>query len=114
MLLGISIARLLLFNGDELFLRVYGDKSADIIDGLKKNPVVAVPIVLRRLKTKEEEWRDAQKVFSNLYPSRFPKSNGDLVKSIKLEQNNTHPINICTRCTYVQSQSPLTMVFLYV
>ena len=28
--------------------RLYGEKSADIIDGLKKNPVVAVPLVLRR------------------------------------------------------------------
>lgn len=28
--------------------RLYGDKAGDIIDGLKKNPVVAVPLVLRR------------------------------------------------------------------
>lgn len=28
--------------------RIYGDKSPDIIEGLKKNPVVAVPLVLRR------------------------------------------------------------------
>jgi paired amphipathic helix protein Sin3a len=42
--------------------RIYGDKAQDIIDGLKKNPVVAVPVVLRRLKAKEEEWREAQKV----------------------------------------------------
>ena len=28
--------------------RIYGDKAADIIDGLRKNPVVAVPLVLRR------------------------------------------------------------------
>ena len=41
--------------------RVYGDKSADIVEGLKKNPVVAVPLVLRRLRAKEEEWREAQK-----------------------------------------------------
>ena len=43
--------------------RIYGDKAQDIIDGLKKNPVVAVPVVLRRLKAKEEEWREAQKVY---------------------------------------------------
>lgn len=29
---------------------------------MKRNPVVAVPVVLRRLKAKEEEWREAQKV----------------------------------------------------
>lgn len=44
--------------------RIYGEKSYDIIQGLKKNPVVAVPVVLRRLKAKEEEWREAQKGFN--------------------------------------------------
>lgn len=43
-------------------------QAVDIIAGLKKNPVVAVPVVLRRLKAKEEEWREAQKViFFRLY-----------------------------------------------
>lgn len=28
--------------------RIYGDKAADIIDGLKKTPAVAVPLVLKR------------------------------------------------------------------
>uniref|UniRef100_A0A182M8I8 Paired amphipathic helix protein Sin3a n=1 Tax=Anopheles culicifacies TaxID=139723 RepID=A0A182M8I8_9DIPT len=44
--------------------RIYGDKAADIIQGLKKNPSVAVPVVLRRMKAKEEEWREAQKSFN--------------------------------------------------
>ncbi|XP_068622089.1 paired amphipathic helix protein Sin3a isoform X2 [Battus philenor] len=44
--------------------RIYGDKAVDIIAGLKKNPVVAVPVVLRRLKAKEDEWREAQKGFN--------------------------------------------------
>ncbi|XP_012253699.2 paired amphipathic helix protein Sin3a isoform X2 [Athalia rosae] len=47
--------------------RIYGDKAGDIIDGLKKNPVVAVPVVLRRLKSKEEEWREAQKGFNKIW-----------------------------------------------
>ncbi|XP_064471314.1 paired amphipathic helix protein Sin3a-like [Ornithodoros turicata] len=47
--------------------RIYGDKSPDIIEGLKKNPVVAVPLVLRRLKAKEEEWREAQKSFNKIW-----------------------------------------------
>lgn len=47
--------------------RIYGDKAQEIIDGLKKNPVVAVPIVLRRLKMKEEEWREAQKSFNKIW-----------------------------------------------
>lgn len=30
--------------------RIYADKAADIIDGLRKNPSVAVPIVLKRYR----------------------------------------------------------------
>ncbi|XP_011295648.1 uncharacterized protein LOC101889781 isoform X2 [Musca domestica] len=44
--------------------RIYGEKAGEIIQGLKKNPSVAVPIVLKRLKVKEEEWRKAQKNFN--------------------------------------------------
>lgn len=44
--------------------RIYGDKASDIIEGLKKNPNTAVPVVLRRLKAKEEEWREAQKGYN--------------------------------------------------
>ncbi len=47
--------------------RIYGDKAADIIEGLKRNPVVAVPLVLRRLKSKDEEWRDVQKTFNKVW-----------------------------------------------
>ncbi|KAG0410274.1 hypothetical protein HPB47_012608, partial [Ixodes persulcatus] len=47
--------------------RIYGDKAADIVEGLKRNPVVAVPLVLRRLKAKEEEWREAQKSFNKIW-----------------------------------------------
>ncbi|XP_052215877.1 paired amphipathic helix protein Sin3a-like isoform X2 [Dreissena polymorpha] len=47
--------------------RIYGDKAPDIVDGLKKNPVVAVPLVLRRLKAKEEEWREAQRNFNKIW-----------------------------------------------
>lgn len=47
--------------------RIYGDKAVDIIEGLKKNPAAAVPVVLKRLKTKEEEWREAQKGFNKIW-----------------------------------------------
>ena len=47
--------------------RVYGDKASDMLDGLKKNPLVAIPVVLRRLRAKEEEWREAQKGFNKLW-----------------------------------------------
>lgn len=44
--------------------RVYGDKVHDIIQGLKNYPHMAVQIVLKRLKAKDEEWREAQKSFN--------------------------------------------------
>lgn len=44
--------------------RVYGDKAGDIIQGLKKTPQIAVQLVLRRLKAKDEEWREAKKSFN--------------------------------------------------
>ncbi|XP_076267862.1 SIN3 transcription regulator family member A [Rhynchophorus ferrugineus] len=47
--------------------RIYGDKAPEIIEGLKKNPAVAVPIVLKRLKAKEDEWREAQKGFNKIW-----------------------------------------------
>jgi len=37
--------------------RVYGDKADEIIDSLKRHPALAVPVVLARLKQKDEEWR---------------------------------------------------------
>lgn len=47
--------------------RIYGDKAPEIIEGLKKNPAVAVPLVYKRLKSKEEEWREAQKQFNKIW-----------------------------------------------
>ncbi|XP_077966628.1 paired amphipathic helix protein Sin3a-like [Styela clava] len=47
--------------------RIYGDKAPDIIDGLKKNAAVAVPVVLKRLKLKDEEWREAQHQFNKVW-----------------------------------------------
>ncbi|CAN7983566.1 unnamed protein product, partial [Ixodes hexagonus] len=37
--------------------RIYGDKAADIVEGLKRNPVVAVPLVLRRKREEKAEPR---------------------------------------------------------
>lgn len=47
--------------------RIYGDKSTEIIEGLKRSPQVAIPVVLRRMKAKEEEWREAQKGFNKIW-----------------------------------------------
>lgn len=71
--------------------RIYGDKAQDIIDGLKRNPAVAVPVILRRLKSKEEEWREAQKGFNKIWREQNEKN---YLKSldhlgINFKQNDT-------------------------
>mmetsp|Transcript_17634 Transcript_17634/g.55166 ORF Transcript_17634/g.55166 Transcript_17634/m.55166 type:complete len:970 (-) Transcript_17634:192-3101(-) len=40
--------------------RVYGERSSDVIEMLRKNPVCAVPVILRRLRQKDKEWRRAR------------------------------------------------------
>ena len=40
--------------------RVYGAQGADVVMHVKLNPSVAVPVVLQRLKHKDEEWRRAR------------------------------------------------------
>ena len=50
-----------------LCARLYGDNTQDIIQGLKCNPVVSVPVVLKRLLSKEKEWGDVQKEFNRVW-----------------------------------------------
>ncbi|XP_066551383.1 paired amphipathic helix protein Sin3b [Amia ocellicauda] len=54
--------------------RIYGDKAPEIIEGLKKNPATAVPVVLKRLKAKEEEWREAQQGFNKIWREQYEKA----------------------------------------
>ncbi len=36
------------------------DRGLEVIDALHNNPAIAVPVVLKRLKQKDEEWKRAQ------------------------------------------------------
>ena len=40
--------------------RVYGDHGAEVLELLRRNPAGAAPIVLRRLKQKDHEWKKAR------------------------------------------------------
>ena len=53
--------------------RIYGDKAHDIIEGIKKSPSVAVPVVLKRLKAKQEEWQEAQRSFNKTWRDQLEK-----------------------------------------
>ncbi|CAG0887572.1 unnamed protein product [Cyprideis torosa] len=53
--------------------RIYGDKAADIIEGLKRNPALAIPVVLRRLKAKQQDWKEAQMGFNKIWRDNYEK-----------------------------------------
>uniref|UniRef100_A0A8C2CAQ2 Paired amphipathic helix protein Sin3a n=1 Tax=Cyprinus carpio TaxID=7962 RepID=A0A8C2CAQ2_CYPCA len=85
--------------------RIYGDKALDIIDGLKKNPAVSVPIVLKRLKLKEDEWREAQRGFNKIWREQNEKY---YLKSldhqgINFKQNDTKVLRSKTLLNEIES-----------
>ena len=43
------------------------ERGAEILEALHNNPAVAVPVVLKRLKQKDEEWKRAQVSLSARY-----------------------------------------------
>ncbi|KAK4771759.1 hypothetical protein SAY86_013534 [Trapa natans] len=58
--------------------RLYGDHGLDVMDILRKNPNVALPVILTRLKQKREEWTkcrsDFNKVWADVYAKNHYKS----------------------------------------
>jgi paired amphipathic helix protein Sin3a len=41
--------------------RIYGDSGREMLDLLVKNPTVAIPVVIERLRQKDREWRTVRK-----------------------------------------------------
>lgn len=58
--------------------RLYGDHGLDVMDILCKNPSLALPVILTRLKQKQEEWTrcrsDFNKVWAEIYAKNHFKS----------------------------------------
>ncbi|XP_060193680.1 paired amphipathic helix protein Sin3-like 2 isoform X1 [Lycium barbarum] len=58
--------------------RLYGDHGLDVMDILRKNPPLALPVILTRLKQKQEEWTkcrtDFNKVWADIYAKNHYKS----------------------------------------
>lgn len=47
--------------------RVYGEHGYEILELLRKNPAGAIPIILARLKAKDEEWKRARVELNNTW-----------------------------------------------
>lgn len=43
------------------------DRGFEVIDALHENPAIAVPVVLKRLKQKDEEWKRAQREWNKVW-----------------------------------------------
>jgi paired amphipathic helix protein Sin3a len=58
--------------------RVYGGYGKAMLELLRKNPAGAIPVILRRLKQKDAEWRRARlelhKAWKGVQEKNYPKS----------------------------------------
>jgi len=58
--------------------RLYADQGQVMVELLKKNPAVAVPVVLLRLEQKDAEWRKVKeemtKIWKKIYEQNYPRS----------------------------------------
>ncbi|BHF57887.1 Paired amphipathic helix protein Sin3a [Sparganum proliferum] len=54
--------------------RVYGDKAGDVIYGLKTCPATVVPIVIQRMRQKDNEWREAVRSFHRIWSDQDAKN----------------------------------------
>ncbi|KAI3761948.1 hypothetical protein L1987_52371 [Smallanthus sonchifolius] len=54
--------------------RLYGDHGLDAIETLRRNPSVALPVVLTRLKQKQEEWSKCKSDFSKIWADIYAKN----------------------------------------
>ncbi|KAL1539386.1 paired amphipathic helix protein Sin3-like 3 isoform X1 [Salvia divinorum] len=58
--------------------RLYGDHGLDVRDVLRKNAPLALPVILTRLKQKQEEWArcrsDFNKIWAEIYAKNYHKS----------------------------------------
>ncbi|XP_057763467.1 paired amphipathic helix protein Sin3-like 4 isoform X2 [Arachis stenosperma] len=58
--------------------RLYGDHGLDVMDVLRKNASLALPVILTRLKQKQDEWArcraDFNKVWAEIYAKNYHKS----------------------------------------
>ncbi|GER29438.1 ABC transporter B family member [Striga asiatica] len=54
--------------------RLYGDHGLDVMDILRKNPSRTLPVVLMRLKQKQEEWTKCRSDFNKVWAEIYSKN----------------------------------------
>ncbi|KAM7250897.1 hypothetical protein ACFE04_022780 [Oxalis oulophora] len=54
--------------------RLYGDHGLEVIDALKRNAALALPVILTRFKEKQEEWTKCQTEFNKVWAKVYAKN----------------------------------------
>ncbi|EOA22967.1 hypothetical protein CARUB_v10003707mg [Capsella rubella] len=54
--------------------RLYGDHGLDVTDIIRKNPASALPVILTRLKQKQEEWTKCREGFNVVWADVYAKN----------------------------------------
>ena len=54
--------------------RIYGEHGAEILELLRKNPAGSIPVILKRLKQKDLEWRKARQELSKQWKETIDKN----------------------------------------
>ncbi|KAJ0260964.1 Paired amphipathic helix protein Sin3-like 2 [Hirschfeldia incana] len=54
--------------------RLYGDHGLDVTDLIRKNPTAALPVILTRLKQKQEEWTKCREDFNAVWADVYAKN----------------------------------------
>jgi paired amphipathic helix protein Sin3a len=68
--------------------RIYGDKGHEILEGLRKNPQIAIPIILRRLNQKDGEWTRARNELNKFWREIYEKNHKKSFETRSLEFKN--------------------------
>jgi paired amphipathic helix protein Sin3a len=54
--------------------RLYGDHGLDVTDLIRKNPAAALPVILTRLKQKQDEWTKCREGFNVVWADVYAKN----------------------------------------
>lgn len=83
--------------------RIYGDHGLEAIDILRKNPSGTLPVIVTRLKQKQEEWSkwhlDFNKVWAEIYAKNHYKSLDH--RSFYFKQQDLK--NLSSKCKWTMS-----------
>ncbi|KAL9657605.1 hypothetical protein ABK040_012685 [Willaertia magna] len=67
--------------------RIYAEKGIEVLEGLRRNPSVSIPIIFKRLSQKGEEWKKARKELNrfwhDIYERNYEKAMESQASSFK-------------------------------